>query len=218
MAKVKICGNRSAEDVRTAIELGVDYIGMIFAPGKRKVSIEEAKAICNVSKTFEGYVGVFLNQPKEEVLEIAQTLNLKFLQFHGDETAFYCKYFSDLKYKVIKTFHIKDQMSLKRIDEYSDLYAFLFDTYSLDRKGGTGKTFDWSLIEDKPYLTERLFLAGGLSVDNLENALVQVSPFAVDVSSGVEIAPGQKDSSLMKTFIQIAKKGNGSDVIKTSLR
>ena len=101
-------------------------------------------------------------------------------------------------------------MSLKRIDEYN-VDAFLFDTYSSKEKGGTGQIFDWSLIDEKPYVRERLFLAGGLSVDNVKHAVQTVKPYAIDVASGVEKAPGQKDPDLLREFIRLAK----GDEIKT---
>jgi len=135
---------------------------------------------------------------------IAERLDLKWLQFHGDETSRYCQYFTDRGFQVIKTFRIKDALSLKRIDEYN-VACFLFDTYSRQETGGTGKTFDWSIIEDKPFVHERLFLAGGLTVHNLKAAISHVKPYAVDVASGVEKSPGLKDPELLRKFITIAK-------------
>jgi len=107
--------------------------------------------------------------------------------------------------KVIKTFHVKDAMSLKRLDEYN-VHAFLFDTFALKEKGGTGVPFDWSLIEDKPFVHEKLFLAGGLNIGNLAQAISKIRPFAVDVASGVESKPGAKDPELLRSFIQIAQE------------
>ena len=204
MAKVKICGNTNTSDALKAKELGADFLGFIFCESKRKVSVDQAKEIINSVGPFDNFVGVFANQPKEEVETIANQLGLKWLQFHGDETSRYCKYFTDHQFNVIKTFRIKDSMSLKRIDEY-DVTAFLFDTYKRDEHGGTGKAFDWSVIGDKPYVHEKLFLAGGLTAENLSAALKQVDPYAVDVASGVEKSPGIKDHALLEKFISIAK-------------
>lgn len=206
MTLVKICGNTNPEDARLAIDCGADYLGLIFAESKRKITTQRAKEIIQSTPDFHNYVGVFLNQSKQEVQEIVAETGLQLLQFHGDETSLYCKYFMDLDYQVIKTFHVKDEMSLKRIDEY-DVYAFLLDTFTASRKGGSGKTFDWALLDDKPFLKDKLFLAGGLTVDNLAEAIDRVKPYAVDVASGVESAPGKKDAGLLKKFIQIAKKG-----------
>jgi len=185
MTKVKICGNTNVRDAMRAKELGADYLGFIFCESKRKITIDQAREIMNGIGPFENFVGVFANQPKEEVESIGKALGFRWLQFHGDETSRYCKYFTDAQFNVIKTFRIKDLMSLKRIDEY-DVSAFLFDTYSRTESGGTGKTFDWSLISDKPYVHEKLFLSGGLTIENLSGALAQVKPYAVDVASGVD--------------------------------
>ena len=106
-------------------------------------------------------------------------------------------------FQVIKTFRIQDSRSLLRIDEY-DVTAYLFDTFSKTEKGGTGQSFDWKLIQDKPYVHEKLFLAGGLHLGNLAEALVSIRPFAVDVASGVEAAPGIKDHTKLQQFIQTA--------------
>ncbi len=205
MPLVKICGNTNPEDAKLAKELGADFIGLIFTESKRKVSIEQAREIIKSISPFEQVVGVFGNQSKEAVETVARELGLKWLQFHGDETSRYCQHFTDLGYDVIKTFRIKDELSLKRIDEYN-VSAFLFDTYLKDRMGGSGTSFDWSMIEDKPYVHEKLFLAGGLTVKNLKSAIERVNPYAVDVASGVEKSPGVKDPELLRQFIMIAKK------------
>lgn len=213
MVQVKICGNTNAEDVKKAVELGADYIGFIFADGKRKIALDSAKAIVREVPQFKNFVGVFYNQPKAEVEKIGSELGLKYLQFHGDETALYCHSFEEKGYKVFKTFRIKDSMSMKRMDEYN-VTAFLFDTFSKDEKGGTGIPFDWNLIDDKPYVHEKLFLAGGLNPQNLQSAIERVKPYAVDVASGVEATPGKKDYALLKQFIQIAKQAKDAHAKK----
>ena len=204
MPLVKICGNTNPADALLAKELGADFIGLIFAEGKRKVTPEQAKEIIDAVAPLDSVVGVFANQPKQEVEAIAKRLKLKWVQFHGDETSRYCQHFSDRGFRVIKTFRIKDELSLKRLDEYN-VAAFLFDTYSKTETGGSGKTFDWSLLEDKPSVHEKLFLAGGLTVDNLKNAITRIKPYAVDVASGVEKQPGVKDPELLRKFIFLAK-------------
>ena len=213
MPKVKICGNTNAADVLLAKELGADYLGFIFCESKRKISPDQAAVIISKAGAFENFVGVFANQSKEEVETIVKKLNLKWVQFHGDETSRYCQYFTDKQYQVIKTFRIKDLMSIKRIGEY-DVSAFLFDTYSREQLGGTGKTFDWNLIAEMPHVREKLFLSGGLTVENLETAIKQVGPYAVDVASGVEKSPGVKDHQLLERFISIAKGRKQSGVSK----
>jgi len=206
MPKVKICGNTRIEDAQLAAALGADYLGLIFTGSKRRVSLDTARGIIQSLPDFKNFVVVFSNQPKEEVEEVAHALGIRILQFHGDETALYCRHFMDKGYEVIKAFRIKDRMSLKRIDEYN-VSAFLFDTYSHEDRGGTGVPFDWELIEDRPYVHEKLFLAGGLNVQNLSKAIQKVQPFAVDVASGVERSLGKKDPKLLEEFIRIAKEG-----------
>jgi phosphoribosylanthranilate isomerase len=206
MTRVKICGNMNYENARLAADLGADYLGFIFTPAsKRVITVGKASEILARLPDFKNTVGVFCNQPKKEVAAIAGELRLKFLQFHGEETALYCDSFMQKGYEIIKTFHVKDAMSLKRIAEYN-VSAFLFDTFSShSEKGGTGVPFDWSIIEDKPYVHDKLFLAGGLNALNVAQAIEKVRPFAVDVASGVESAPGTKDPQLLRTFIENAK-------------
>lgn len=206
MSKVKICGNTNVEDLRLASELGADYLGLIFTESKRRISLDTAKTLVHSLPAFKNFVAVFSNQSKEKVEAIVHTLGIRIIQFHGEETALYCRSFMDKGYEVIKTFRIKDRMSLKRIDEYN-VTAFLFDAYSHEEKGGTGVPFNWELIEDRPYVHEKLFLAGGLNVHNLHQAIQKIRPFAVDVASGVEGQPGKKDPKLLEEFIRIAKEG-----------
>jgi phosphoribosylanthranilate isomerase len=217
MALVKICGNTNLEDVRFAINAGADYIGFIFAESKRQISVPEARAIVSQFPDFPNFVGVFVNQPKKTVEEAASELGLRWLQFHGDETALYCASFMERGFSVIKTFRIKDAMSLKRIDEYN-VTSFLFDSYSLEKRGGTGVTFDWNLIsETGGFMGDRLFLAGGLNVENLPRAIEKVKPYAVDAASGVEASPGKKDPQLLERFIELAHEGLKRHVPESSL-
>lgn len=205
MTRVKICGNTNYEHARMAADLGADYLGFIFVPSsKRVLTVENAEEILSKLTDFKNTIGVFCNQPKKEVEQIAGRLGLKLLQFHGEETALYCDSFIQKGFKVIKTFHVKDAMSLKRIDEYN-VSAFLFDTYSHSEKGGSGISFDWGIIEDKPYVHDKLFLAGGLTPENVTEAIHTIRPFAVDVASGVESAPGIKDPRKLRSFLESAK-------------
>ena len=206
MTRVKICGNTNYENARLAVDLGADYLGFIFVPNtKRVLTVENAEKILSGLKGFTNTVGVFCNQPKKEVEVIAQRLGFKYLQFHGEETALYCESFMQKGFHIIKTFHVKDAMSLKRLDEYN-VSAFLFDTFASSEKGGTGKPFSWDIIEDRPYVHDKLFLAGGLNIQNVQQAISQVRPFAVDIASGVESSPGIKDPELLRAFIQKVKK------------
>ncbi len=208
MTKVKICGNTNLDDVQRAMDLGADYVGLIFAESKRKIDEPTAHFIISSMPPQTPFVGVFANQPKQEVEDIVGKLDLKILQFHGEETSLYCESFMEKGFQIIKTFRVKDALSLKRMDEYN-VTAFLFDTFSKSTAGGTGITFDWSLLVDRPFLKDRFFLAGGLNPQNLKQAIEAVHPFAVDVASGVEKSPGKKDPELLAEFIRIAKEGRG---------
>ena len=205
MTRVKICGNTNYENARLAVDLGADYLGFIFVPSsKRVISVEKAAEILGKLADFKNAVGVFCNQSKKEVESVAEKLRFKYLQFHGEETALYCDSFMQKGFEVIKTFHVKDAMSLKRIEEYN-VSAFLFDTYSRSEKGGSGIPFDWRVIEDKPYVHDKLFLAGGLNPLNITQAIENIRPFAVDVASGVETSPGIKSPELLQAFFEKAK-------------
>ena len=202
--KVKICGNTREADVQHAAGAGAHYLGLVFAESKRRIDLERAQKLMAAAPEFHQFVGVFANQPREEVERIAQALKLPYLQFHGDETSHYCSYFMRQGFQVIKAFRVKDAISLKRISEY-DVDFFLLDAYSASAKGGSGLTFDWRLLEEGPVISDKLFLAGGLNCDNLAQAIKTAAPYAVDVARGVESAPGQKSPELVTRFIQIAK-------------
>lgn len=217
MPKVKICGNTNVEDAKQAAALGADYLGFIFAESKRKLDVRTALNIMESMPQFKNFVAVFYNQPKQEVESLVEELGIKYIQFHGDETALYCNHFMEKGYQVIKTFRIKDSMSLKRLEEYN-VSSYLFDTFDKDSGGGTGKTFDWKIVDSKPFVRDRLFLAGGLNVENLREAIDTVRPYAVDVASGVESSPGKKDPDLLARFIQIAKEGTQNHAGEKSVR
>jgi phosphoribosylanthranilate isomerase len=149
-------------------------------------------------------VGVFVDDSKEHIKQIADQCQLSVLQLHGQEPPDFCRQFNR---KVIKAFRIKDQKSLPVLPQYT-VSAYLLDTYVKGAMGGTGVTFDWSLASDaKQY--GLLLLAGGLNPENVASAIQQVRPYGVDVSSGVEAEPGKKDHRKLKNFIAAAKAGKG---------
>ena len=199
MTKIKICGITNKIDALAAASLGVDMIGFIFyGKSKRYVELKTVRDIVNELPGSILKVGVFVDEDKDKVLDIAQDVSLDILQFHGDETPEYC---ASLKgdYKVMKAFRIKDGTSLRSINDYAaDFY--LFDTYQECSAGGTGKAFDWKVLKDfeilKPFI-----LSGGLDPDNVGKAITEVAPYGVDVSSGIESSPGKKDIGLLKKFV-----------------
>ena len=203
MTKIKICGITNKKDAIDAAGLGVDMLGFVFY--KKSKRYVEPKTVSDIIDELPGSiskVGVFVDEDREKVSEIAEDCLLDILQFHGDESADYCALFRD-SHKVIKAFRIKDKKSLKTINDY-DVDFYMLDTYSLLSKGGTGKSFDWKLIEGFEFL-KPVILSGGLTAGNVAEAIKKISPYGVDVSSGVEKAPGKKDADLMKKFVEKAR-------------
>lgn len=199
MTKIKICGITNMKDALAAAELGVDMLGFVFyGKSKRYVEMKTVRGIINELPGSILKVGVFVDEERDKVLDIAADVSLDILQFHGDETPDYCASFKD-DYKVIKAFRIKDNASLRSVNDYIADY-YLFDTYQESSAGGTGKTFDWKLLKDfevlKPFI-----LSGGLDPENVGKAIMEVAPYGVDVSSGVESSPGNKDIGLLKKFV-----------------
>jgi phosphoribosylanthranilate isomerase len=204
MIKIKICGITNKKDAIAAAELRPDMMGFIFYSGsKRYVEPKIARDIANELPPFIAKVGVFVDLDKDKVLEIAEECSLDMLQFHGDETADYCAGFKG-SYKVIKAFRIKDEGSLKGINDYNTDY-YMLDAYSSGEKGGTGKSFDRKIVENFEFL-KPIILSGGLTPDNVRDAITELSPYGVDVSSGVEMSPGKKDVTLMKKFVENVRR------------
>jgi len=206
MTRIKICGITNKQDAINASGLNVDMLGFVFyKESKRYVEPKTVRDIANELPPSISRVGVFVNEPKESVIEIAEDASLDMLQFHGDETPEYCHEFKD-SYKVIKAFRIKDKKDLKNINAY-DTDFYLLDTYSPDSLGGTGRTFNWKMMEDYEFL-KPIILSGGLNPKNVAKAIREVFPYAVDVSSGIERSPGRKDAELMKKFVENVRKAD----------
>ncbi|ABY93145.1 phosphoribosylanthranilate isomerase [Thermoanaerobacter sp. X514] len=197
MVKVKICGLRRKEDIEYANELKPDYVGFVFAKSKRQIEVEQALDLISLLDKEIKTVGVFVNEPVENALKIAQTLNLDVLQFHGDETQDYIDNFKN--FTVWKAIRIKDKEDLEKTKEFK-VNSFVFDTLTKNEYGGTGKTFNWEVLKGFE-LNVPIILAGGLNENNVEEAIRIVNPYAVDVSSGVE-TEGYKDFKKMKSFIE----------------
>ena len=205
MAKVKICGITELRDGLKAHELGADFLGFIFfEQSPRKMDPNHARVIIEDLPKEILKVGLFLDQDIKEVAEIAKKCHLDMLQLHGNEDPKYC---SELKkdFKIAKTFRIENEKSLDKVNRYKDVDFYLFDTFVTGIPGGTGKTFDWNLLIGKKF-DKPFFLAGGLNPVNVGEAVSKVQPYAVDVASGVEKAPGKKDYKRVKEFIENAKK------------
>lgn len=204
MIKIKICGITNKEDALWATNLGVDALGFVFADSPRRVSPRIAQEIIEFLPPFICRVGVFVNEDRERVEEIARNCNLTILQFHGEESPSYCQGFRE---KVVKAFRIKDEEILKKIGQYK-VDAYLLDTYSPSEYGGAGKTFNWHIARKIKEFRVPIILSGGLNPTNVKEAINKVRPYAVDVSSGVEKEKGKKDPEKLKDFVKIVRKMN----------
>ena len=200
--KVKICGITNLEDALDAVELGVDALGFNFyKKSPRYISPEKAKQIIEEIPPAVWRVGVFVNESEEVVRDLSVTLELDYLQFHGDETPYYCKQFATPYWKA---FQLKDEKSLELMKKYQCEY-YLVDTYAENAYGGTGITGNWDLAKEAKKIG-KIFLAGGLRPENVETAIQIVQPDGVDVASGVEDQPGRKSRAKLEEFIMKAKQ------------
>jgi phosphoribosylanthranilate isomerase len=200
--KVKICGITSLEDASCAADAGADALGFIFFEASpRFISLEAAARIVQKLPPHIVRVGVFVDAPEDLVLRVIAGCGLNLLQFHGNESPEYCGQFGLMS---MKAFRIKDAASLKALTDYST-DAWLLDSYVADKPGGTGEKFNWELARQAGQFGRPVFLAGGLTPENVADAIRQAQPYAVDVSSGVEISPGKKDHEKVRAFIRAAK-------------
>ena len=196
--RIKICGIKHTEDALKAIECGADAIGLIFVEkSPRFVSLTDARVIAESLPPFVTIVGLFMDASEEMVREALKVVPLNLLQFHGDETPEFCDQFGMPYIKVLRMRENVNVIAFSQ--EYPNAAGILLDTYT-EAGGGSGQTFDWSLIpEDVPV---PLILAGGLNPENVASAVETVKPYAVDVSSGVESEPTMKDHKKIEQFIK----------------
>lgn len=203
MIHVKICGITAREDAWAAVDAGADALGFIFVKGTpRWIEPQTAAAIAAELPPFIAVVGVFIDRPVEEIEGIAAGCGLSLAQLHGNESPDTCR---RLRLPFIKGIRIRSEADLVSLARYQGARAFLLDTYLADRPGGTGMTFPWE-IAAKAACDTRIILSGGLTTENVAAAIQQVRPYAVDVCSGVETAPGRKDHRKVREFIERAKK------------
>ena len=197
---IKICGITREEDAQNALDSGVDAIGLNFyAASPRYLTIEQAIQISNLVKGNALIVGLFVNAESDFVRQVQRKVPLDILQFHGDETPEYCEQFKCSYWKALR---VKDSAQVARqIQAHAKASAILVDAWHEEQYGGTGETFDWDLIKDLTF-SQKLILAGGINPQNAAEAITQVRPWGIDVSSGVEESPGIKSAKLMKQFIE----------------
>ena len=203
--RVKICGITRPDDAKDAVAVGADALGLVFYPASpRHVEIERAREIARAVPAFVSLVGLFVDPEPDFVREVCEAVPLDLLQFHGDETNAFCRGFGR---RFMKALRVKPGLDLNSaVSAYPDACGILLDTYVAGTPGGTGETFDWRLIPSD--FARPLILAGGLTPDNVAQAISQCRPYAVDVSGGVEASKGIKDGSKLQNFLREVRRGD----------
>jgi phosphoribosylanthranilate isomerase len=213
--RIKICGLTRTEDVQTAIAAGADAIGLVFYPkSPRYVSPEIAASLIAAVPPFVTSVGLFVNAMQQEIVDTVRQVPVSLLQFHGDETLEQCCAMAHaVNRPFLRALRIGTEMTGADLLKYelnyraaSKLFAGLLLDAFVDGYGGGGKVFDWSLIPKE--LAPRVVLSGGLSVQNATEAVLQVRPYAVDISSGVELSKGVKDPAKIRSFIGAVRQAD----------
>jgi len=207
VVKLKVCGVTSLEDARAAIDCGAEYLGFNFYPkSPRYIAPQSARAIIERLPDDIISVGVFVNESRpEDVVEILRVSGAQMAQLHGDESPTYCA--SVGAERVIKALRTGDDFDARSVLDYP-ASAVLLDAFDPKLYGGTGRTTNWAIAREAAKLT-RIFLAGGLAPENIVEAIRAVEPFAVDVNSGVESAPGRKDANKLQALRHRMKEGCG---------
>lgn len=201
----KICGITRAEDAETVARLGADAVGLVlYSASPRAVAVDQCKSLFGNLPAEVRRVALFVDPAEALVRQAVDSQCIDLLQFHGSETEDFCLQF-DLPY--MKAVRVRDlEQAQAEIENYPAAEKILLDKYQENVPGGTGKQFDWSIATKLVLANQQaIVLAGGLSPDNVQAAIRQVGPFGVDISSGVESAPGVKDPELIKKFIELSK-------------
>ncbi len=205
--KIKFCGFTRAEDIVLAAGLGVDYVGLVFAArSPRRVTLEQARSLRAAVPTGIGVVALVMDTPADEVHAIAEALRPDVLQFHGGESDAFAAQFG-LPYWKAVAMGGDPAAALARLGEHPRAQAFLFDGHAAGEPGGSGRRFDWAVLPatlDRPFL-----LAGGLDAGNVAAAVALARPWGVDVSSGIEDAPGIKSAHKMRAFVAALRGPSG---------
>ena len=198
---IKICGLTRIEDVKAAVAAGADVVGFVFTDSPRRISVDTANRLIDYVPKGVLRVGLFLDQDRSEIDQVVNSVSLDVLQFHGSETGQECSAY-DLPW--LKAVAMESAESARQAErDYPDAMGLLLDSHASGQRGGSGKVFDWSL--SRP-LEKPVWLAGGLNPENVGLAIRLVRPYAVDVSSGVEVEPGIKDASKIERFIRAVRE------------
>ncbi len=205
MIAIKVCGITKAEDARYAASLGYDAIGFIFYPkSPRYIAPEKVKDIIAQLPPFVNTVGVFVNETIDKITEICNITKISTVQLHGEEEPEFC---NRVPVRVIKAFGIDDHFSFSKLAKYhnSNVSAFLLDKHSPELVGGTGQSFDWRLAKEARQYG-RIILAGGINPFNVITAISEAEPYGIDVNSGVEILPGEKNRNKLRTLLENVRR------------
>ena len=203
--KVKICGITNLEDAQAAFEMGADMLGFNFYPeSPRYIQPEEAIRIIRKLPTFVDSVGVFVNAPLEEIKAVAEKGYLNWIQLHGDETPEFCNRVQFANIRTIKSLRVKTEEDVLKTKDYYT-YAVLLDAFSTGAYGGTGKRFNWGWVKSLP---KRVFLAGGITPENVAEA-IRTGVYGLDICSGIESAPGKKDPDKMQRLFDAIRHTTG---------
>lgn len=203
MVKVKVCGITNPGDARVAADAGADAIGMIFAESSRRVSLEEALRISISLPDDVLKVGVFVNAQPEEVLRTARDVGLDLAQLHGDETPETAAAIRGAGLPVMKAVRVRNAEALGALERF-EADMFLLDTWSAKVRGGTGRRFDWGLAKSVKG-RDNILVSGGLTPENVREAIEFFEPYGVDASSSLEERPGKKDHERVRRFVSAAK-------------
>ncbi len=203
MVKVKVCGIKEPGDARVAADAGADAIGLVFAESPRQVSVEQAREIAAALPEDVLKVGVFVDAQPGEVLRIAREVGLDYAQLHGDEGPETVAEIRGDGLGVIKALRVRDAISLEEMERY-DADLFMLDAYSEKARGGTGTRFDWELAKSFRG-RDNIVVSGGLTPENVREAIEFFDPYGVDASSSLEERPGKKNDERVRRFVSAAK-------------
>jgi phosphoribosylanthranilate isomerase len=206
--RIKFCGMTRAEDVRLAVELGVDYVGLVFAPqSPRRLLLGQARMLRDLVPEEIAVVALMMDNVRGDIEKVVESLQPDVLQFHGDEDDALCASFGRPFFKAI-AMGGQAESAFSSIARYPSASGFLFDGHAAGEQGGSGKRFDWKQMPTA--LDTPVLLAGGLSPENVGVALRTARPWGVDVSSGIESAPGIKDAEKMRRFVDAVKQAEST--------
>ena len=203
MIKVKVCGITNPEDGAFAAEVGANAVGLVFAESPRRIGAEEARKITTALPNDVLKVGVFVNEEPKTVLRIAAEAGLDYVQLHGDESPETVTFLQEGGVKIIKALRVRDASALEALQRY-DADLFLLDAYSERARGGTGERFDWGLAKALKHC-DNILVSGGLTPENVREAVRFFEPYGVDASSSLEDTPGKKNKEQVRRFVSAAK-------------